>query len=106
MSAVLQFRAAFIFGFEKVMGPAQDFFNSGDEVFLLSCEVSESVRYIFDTRSRGGCGSQKIRGRGLSGEEAVMNGGKGFKDETEPGSAVVCTVWGVERDGEEFAEAI
>jgi hypothetical protein len=106
VGAVFQLRAAFIFRFKKVVGPAQDFFNSGDEVFLVGCEVSESVGYIFDTRSRGGCGSQKIRGRGLGGEEAVVNNSKSFKGETEPGGAVVCAVWGVEGGGEEFTEAI
>jgi hypothetical protein len=61
VSSVVKFRAAVVFGFEEVMGPAQDFFDGGDEVFLIGCKVSESVGYIINVRSRRGGSSEKVR---------------------------------------------
>jgi hypothetical protein len=60
VSAVVEIRAPVIFRLEKVVGPAQDFFYGGNEVFLVHCEVSEGIRDVFNFRSRGGGGAEKV----------------------------------------------
>jgi hypothetical protein len=57
------------------MSPAQDFFYDGDEVFLLGCKVSEGVRDIAEVRGRKSGGAEKVRGRQLGSEEAIVDGG-------------------------------
>jgi hypothetical protein len=68
-------RTVLVSGFKEVMSPAQDFFYDGDEVFLLGCKVSEGVRDIAEVRGRKSGGAEKVRGRQLGSEEAIVDGG-------------------------------
>jgi hypothetical protein len=66
VSAVIEVRAAIILRFEEVVGPAQNFFDGGDEVFFLSCKVSEGVRDVVNLWSWQCRGAKEV-GCGLLG---------------------------------------
>jgi hypothetical protein len=106
VSAVVEIRTLVVFGYEEIVSPAQDFFDGGDEIFLLRCKVSERIGDVFDVWGRGGRGAEEIRCGNLGREETFMEGGEGFKGKTEPSSAVVSPVRGVERSGEEFSKSV
>jgi hypothetical protein len=60
VSAVVKVRAPVVFGFEEVVGPAQNLFDGGDKVFLGSCKISEGVRNVFNVWSRGGSSAKEV----------------------------------------------
>jgi hypothetical protein len=63
VSSVVKVRAPVIFGFEEVMGPAQNLFNGGDEILLVCCKISEGVGDVCNARSGGGSSAKEV-GRG------------------------------------------
>jgi hypothetical protein len=88
------------------MYPSEDFFNSGDEVELVSGEVSKSVGNVCNGRRGTALYSLEVGGGKLSCKEAFMNCGEVLEDEAKPGVSIKDTVGGVEGRRENLAKSI